>query len=73
MNTREEHLTWCKKRALEYVDTGDYTNAVASMGSDLNAHPETEGHAGISLGVMLMMNGHLSDPGAVRKWIDGFN
>jgi hypothetical protein len=40
--TRDEHLAWCKKRALEYVDAGDLTNAVASMGSDLKKHPDTD-------------------------------
>lgn len=39
--TRDEHLEWCKKRALEYVERGDYTNAVKSMLSDLRKHPET--------------------------------
>jgi hypothetical protein len=28
--TCDEHLAWCKQRALEYVDAGDLTNAVAS-------------------------------------------
>ena len=39
--TRAEHLAWCKRRAMEYVDAGDLSNAVASMGSDLSKHPET--------------------------------
>jgi len=25
--TREDHLQWCKKRALEYVDKGELANA----------------------------------------------
>lgn len=70
---RSEHLEWCKKRALEYVDAGDVTNAYASMGSDLNKHPETEGHPAIQLGMMLMMAGHLSSAAEMRKFIDGFN
>ena len=37
MRTREQHIAWAKERALEYVDAGDLANAVASMGSDLNA------------------------------------
>jgi hypothetical protein len=36
--TRDEHLAWCKRRALEYVDAGDPTHAVASMASDLKTH-----------------------------------
>src|SRR6476660_9902729 len=40
--TRDEHLAWCKRRALEYVDAGDLTRAVASMTSDLKTHPDTD-------------------------------
>jgi hypothetical protein len=39
MMDRDEHLAWCKKRALEYWRAGDLANAVASMGSDLDKHP----------------------------------
>ena len=31
---RQEHLDWCKKRALEYCDKGDVQDAFASMASD---------------------------------------
>lgn len=70
---RSEHLAWCKKRALEYVDAGDTEQAFASMGSDLNKHPDTRGHVGISLGVTLMMAGKLNSPAEMRKFIEGFN
>lgn len=73
MTTRAEHLAWCKTRALQYVDAGDTTNAYASMTSDLMKHPETEGHAAIQLGMMLMMGGHLSTPQQMREYINGFN
>ena len=71
--TRAEHLTWCKKRAIEYVDNGDVQNAFASMASDLNKHPETEGHAAIQLGMMMLMAGQLSSPQDMRRFIEGFN
>jgi len=29
--TRDEHLKWCKERALEYVDAGDLQQALTSM------------------------------------------
>lgn len=35
MTTREEHLNWCKARALEILDSGDVQGAFASMTSDL--------------------------------------
>lgn len=72
--TRQEHLEWwCKQRARGYLDSGDVQNAYASMASDLSKHPETEGHSAISLGLMLMMSGHLSSPVEMRRFIDGFN
>jgi hypothetical protein len=71
--TREEHLAWCKKRALEYCDLADPQQAMASMASDLGKHEETQGHAGIQLGIMMMMGGHLSDVRQMREFIEGFN
>lgn len=67
--TRAEHLAWCRERALEYADMGDVAQAMASLGSDLNKHPETEGHSGM----MLAMGGHLDSPAELRKFIEGFN
>lgn len=71
--TRAEHLAWCKKRALEYCDMGDTTNAWASMASDLGKHPETDGHAAIELGMMLLFSGRLNSVAEMRKFIEGFN
>ena len=71
--TRADHVAWCKERALAYVDAGDLTNALASMGSDLNKHPETANHPAIGLGLMLMMSGHLATPGDMRRHIEGYN
>ena len=73
IGTREEHLQWCKTRALEYVDVGDVQQAFASMASDLGKHSETAGHPGIELGMMQMITGMLSTPGDMRRFIEGFN
>ena len=70
---RQEHLEWCKKRALEYVDGGDLTSAWASMAKDLGDHEETKGHAAIQLGTMMLMSGQLSTPEKMRKFINGFH
>jgi hypothetical protein len=73
MRTREEHLAWCKQRALEYVDAGDLANAVASMGSDLQKHPETGNNSSLAYLMRLgMMYYDQGDPTAVRRWIEGF-
>jgi hypothetical protein len=68
--TRTEHLAWCKRRALEYLDDGDLANAVASMGSDLDKHPELGCNPHLMmLGMRYLMDG---DASAVRRWIEGF-
>jgi hypothetical protein len=71
--TRAEHLAWCKDRALLIADQGDVSQAMASMGSDLNKHPETENHGAMPLMMMLAMTGQLDSPGELRKFIEGFN
>ena len=71
--TRQEHLQWCKDRALAYVDAGNPQEAYASMASDMTKHPETEHHAGIQLGLGLMMIGSLDTEAEMRKFIEGFN
>ena len=71
--TRDEHLAWCKQRALEYADRGDMASAIASMGSDLNKHPDTRNHGGMELMMMLAVGGQFDRPGELRKFIEGFN
>lgn len=71
--TRAEHLAWCKARALEYVDQGKLQDAFASMGSDLGKHPDTAAHAGIAMGMMLLVGGLLNEPHEMRHFINGFN
>ena len=73
MQTRDEHLEWCKKRALEYCERGDTMNALTSMFSDLKKHPETANHAGIQIGIGLMMIGSLNSPAEAKRFIEGFN
>ena len=70
---RQEHLEWCKKRALEYVDENNLSQAYASMVSDLRKHPETANHSAIELGMQLLMNGCLDTTEKMRKFINGFN
>lgn len=71
--TRQSHLEWCKKRALEYVDVDDLNGAYASMISDLSKHSETEKHVGRELGMTLLMNGKLNTAEEMRNFIEGFN
>lgn len=39
--TREEHLDWCKQRAIEYAERGDLDQALNSFWSDIGKHHET--------------------------------
>jgi len=71
--TRSEHLEWCKRRALEYVDNGDTPQAYASFASDMKEHEETAEHSALDVGMMLLMAGQLNTPDAMRKFINGFN
>lgn len=73
MRTRDEHLEWCKQRAREYLDRGELADAVASMGSDLDKHPDTRGgpgHIALLNLAMLYITNH--DAQGVRRWIEGF-
>jgi hypothetical protein len=71
--TRQEHLDWCKQRAIEYVDRGDMKNAFASMMSDIRKHKETSNHPAINVGMQMLMSGKLSNAEDMRKFINGFN
>lgn len=72
--TRLEHLAWCKQRALAYLDRGDLRNALSSMMSDMQKHPENRS---VLQGGFLPMVGMLAvkerDAVKLRYWIEGFN
>lgn len=70
--TRAEHLQFCKDRAMEYVNAGDYQNAVTSMMSDLGKHPETEKsvQTAMMLAPLVMMNPSRSE---AERFVLGFN
>lgn len=73
--TRQEHMDWCKKRAMEYVEQGDLLNGVTSMMSDLDKHPETrdKGGALAMLGLLAMQQAQSGDRESVKRYIEGFN
>jgi hypothetical protein len=72
MQTRAEHLEWCKQRAREYLDSGDTMNAIVSMMSDLRKHPETDkcSNAVAALG---LWSAAKQDVNAARRFIEGFH
>ena len=69
---RAEHVSWCKARALEYLDRGDIRNAISSMISDMGKHPDTkESMKGMAMmGLEAAMH---NDAISARRWIEGFN
>lgn len=71
--TRDEHLQWAKNRALEYVNSGDLLEAVTSMGSDLNKHPDFRGPIYDQLFTLGLLFEVPKGPQAVKRWIEGFN
>jgi hypothetical protein len=69
----DEHLEWCKRRALEYLDSGDTKNAFTSMLSDVRKHPGGAKHVGLDIGVgFMMLPGWINNREEVRRWIVGF-
>lgn len=68
--TRDEHLAWCKERALEYLERGELADAVASMGSDLGKHSETQCPPALLMVGALAAADH--DEKGVYEWIEGF-
>lgn len=71
MVARHLHLQWCKQRALAYLEDGDIKNAITSMLSDLDKHPETKCNHFLALfGMRIIMD---KDIMAAKRWIEGFN
>lgn len=70
--TREEHLKWCKERAMREIDFyKDGKQGIISMMSDLRKHPETDSSTLVSLCVYeLQKNPSIQ---AAKNFINGFN
>jgi hypothetical protein len=70
LKTRQEHVNWCKQRALEYVEQGDMKNALSSITSDLGKHPETRNMAQFCVMVGLP---ETASKERMKRFIEGFN
>ena len=73
--TRDEHLKWCKERAIQeydyYTGADKQRNGLTSMMSDISKHPETSS----DVSRMLIMM-HMSKPMTRQQFVDfinGFN
>jgi len=70
MLTRDEHLQWSKRRAMDYVNRGDLFHALTSIEFDLRKHPETANHSSIDFGLRLYINGGLRTIEELRRFIE---
>nr|WP_322714200.1 hypothetical protein [Nostoc sp. ChiSLP03a]MDZ8215425.1 hypothetical protein [Nostoc sp. ChiSLP03a] len=70
---RAEHLSWCKQRALQYLDLNDPEQAWTSFLSDMTKHDELKNHPALTLGIRLLISGHIAEVSAMRKFIQDFN
>jgi hypothetical protein len=72
--TRQEHLEWCKERAIAEMDYyKDPSKAIISMMSDIRKHPETSSEALMALCTMqLMIRPKMTRQEAI-DFINGFN
>lgn len=68
--TWDEHLAWCKDRALHYAERGKLKEAVASMCSDYEKWPNTKINGSLVMLAMLYIS--QQDIDGVRRWITGF-
>ncbi len=71
--TRDEHIKWCKARALALVETGDLGHTFGRLMNDINNHPKTQGHVVITRGLTLMMTGRLDTQAEMRELIKGLD
>ena len=68
---RNDYLSSSKERALKILETGNTSEAFASMLSDLNKEPEYFNPQMVQmLAITVMFN---QTPEGVKNWIEGFN
>ncbi len=70
--TRQEHLEWCKKRAMEAMTDGNMAAGWASFLQDMDQHPETKNHVFLETGSIMVFGGQISTLEEMKKHINGF-
>ena len=67
--SRDDHLYWCKSRAVDYLDRGEIREGILSFLSDMQKHEETKSH-----GALMFLLGMSNNTRAeVKKFILDFN
>jgi hypothetical protein len=72
MMTRDQHVAWCKRRALIYLENCLVGSAVASMWLDLGKHPEISIRASSPFILAGVRFAAADDRSALRRWIKGY-
>jgi len=67
-----EHLAWAQERAMEYIELGDVSQAMASFLSDLTKHPGTDKLFTSPVQVLYMHVLMTGDPREARRFVAGF-
>lgn len=70
--SRKDHLEWCKKRAKEAMQGGNYAAGWASFVQDMAEHPETRDHVFLATGNQLVFGGKITSVSEMEKHIDGY-
>lgn len=89
MESRSEHLAWCKQRALAYLapppdlphpgwlvleaKPEQLRDALASFLSDMSKHEGTRDHPALGLGLLELMLPTGHKTQRLKQWIEGFN
>lgn len=72
--TRQEHIKWCKERAIQEMDYyKDPLKGIVSMISDIRKHPETNSETLAALCMMQLTTRPNMTRQEAIKFIDGFN
>ncbi|HCM53340.1 MAG TPA: hypothetical protein DIS59_00110, partial [Candidatus Magasanikbacteria bacterium] len=69
--SREDHLRFCKERAIELAEAGKLDDAVMSFMSDMGKHPKTAEHPALELLFIRNAMGHLKIKGELIEFING--
>jgi hypothetical protein len=70
--TRDEHLAWCRRQALEDVNAGDLAQSISTMETNLKICPDTDNPALRGLVMIGMMYVTEGDKASVQRWIERF-
>jgi hypothetical protein len=70
--TRDEHLAWCRRQALEHVNAGDLAQSISTMETNLKIRPDTDNPALRGLVMIGMMYVTDGDKASVQRWIERF-